>query len=196
MTNESATRRGYAWLLILCVMLISQGCARTFSGRLVDSAHKPVSGALVYIEAYTSHAYAFSWSVSGDSGEVPGKGQPPLRLFMRPGAKLTYCVLASGQYPFIVNDREKVFLGTDISFVVGKNPLPALTYNPLLFHLDFPFENNPGLQKKLMLPSNRLLIETFHEWYRDAGEKAVGIGPEAVRKIEVVDSIVSVISGK
>ena len=178
--------------MILLVMLIHQGCARTFSGRLVDTANNPVCGALVYIEAYTSHTYAFVWSFSGDSGEVPAKGQPRLKLFMRPGAKLMYCVLAPEQYPFIVNDREKVFKSGDISFVIAKNPLAGLAYNPLLFHLDFPYENNPALRKKLLQLENRKLVETFHAWYRDAQDKANGLGPAAMKKIETLDSLMTV----
>jgi hypothetical protein len=176
-------------------MLISQGCARTFSGRLVDSANNPVCGALVYIEAYTSHTYAFAWSVSGDSGEVPAKGQPQLDLFMRPGARLMYCVLVPDQYPFIVNDRGKVFKRSDISFVIAKKPLAGLAYNPLLFHLDFPFENNPALRKKLQGSSNRKLVETFWDWFRDARDKADGLGPEAERKTRVLDSLVLIGAG-
>ncbi|MBN1127743.1 MAG: hypothetical protein JXA71_02080 [Chitinispirillaceae bacterium] len=190
MTEYSAIRRGQAWFLVLCILLITQGCARTFSGKLVDSENNPVSGALVYIEAYTSHTYAFTWSVSGDSGEVPAKGQPRLDLFMRPGARLMYCVLAPEQYPFIVNDREKVFKSGDISFVIAKKPLENLDYNPLLFHLDFPFESNTVLQKKLLHPENRILTETFQVWYKDAEKKAAGVGPAAMRKMEVLESLI------
>ena len=191
MTDRLSIRRGYAGFLILLLMFINQGCARTFSGRLVDTANNPVRGALVYIEAYTDHTYDFTWSVSGDSGEVPAKGQPRLNLFMRPGAKLMYCVLAPEQYPFIVNDRNKVFKSSTISFMIAKNPLTGLAYNPLLFHLDFPFENNEKLRKKLISPANRRLTETFQAWYRDAVKKSEGLGLAALKKIEVLDSLMT-----
>ncbi|MBN2036722.1 MAG: hypothetical protein JW768_08285 [Chitinispirillaceae bacterium] len=191
MNNHTIVDPRYTGLFLSCLVLLQVGCARTFSGRLVDSENNPVSGALVYIESYTNHTYAFSWSMSGDSGEVPAKGQPRLDLFMRPGTKLMYCVLAPGQYPFIVNDRKHVFKSGNISFVIEKKPLAGLAYNPLLFHLDFPFEKNRALQEKLLLPSNRKLVETFHAWYKDARDKADGLGPAAMRKIEALDSILA-----
>lgn len=191
MTNEWVVRRAPTLFLILCVLVIHHGCARTFSGRLVDTENQPVRGALVYIEAYTDHTYSFAWSVSGDSGEVPARGQPRLKLSMRPGAKMMYCVLAPEQYPFIVNDREKVFRAGTLSFEIPKQPLAGLAYNPLLFHLDFPFENSPALRKKLMLSENRILVETFYRWYQDAQATAPGLGPAAMRKIEALDSLLS-----
>jgi hypothetical protein len=191
------SKRNVKFCFLISLLIVSGlNCVRTFTGRLTDENGRSVPGALVYIEAYTNNTYDFTWSISGDSGEVPSKDFPKLRFFMKPWTKFTYCVLAPQRVPFIINDRTGVFKNGDVGFIIKDDINAHSKYNPLLFHLEFPFEENLTLNKKLTLPEQKILIERFSDSYKNARDNSDSFSSEAYRKMEHLDSLVIMLKDK
>jgi hypothetical protein len=109
---------------------------------ILDDAGEPLSGALLYVEAYdASGAYATLVAKAGPAGVIPDQAREPLKIAWRPGARLALAAFHPGHRPVVVRDptRQVVSDGALLELPRGE------AAEPRVVELLFPFEDEPGM---------------------------------------------------
>ena len=179
-----------AAVIVAVILIVNISCNTHFSGTLTDNSGAPLANAIVYVEAYTNGAYDFTWGITDKNGNITSDNFQKLSLPAKPFSKFCYCILPDGKVPFIVNDRQGLYKNGDISFIVSPDTIGSRYYNPALFSLAFPFENNSALRKKLQSQSDTRLIKRFAASYDTAHSHGGGGSPDALRKAAALDRLV------
>jgi hypothetical protein len=157
-------------------LLTAGACNRTFYGHLVDESGRPVENAILYIEAFTTHTYAFGWAQTNQDGIAANALVFPAKT----GTRYAFCILTPNRLPVVIFDYTGFFSNDTFSFVLDEKANNPLGFNQDLFKLGLPFELDQQLLAQLKLPQNRPLVDAFIAAYAMGMQK--GAAPDPLKK--------------
>ncbi len=175
------------------------GCrnAEEITANIVDAANRPISGAILYVEAYDRKGtFDFAFAGSGAAGEVPASGQPTLRIRWRAGAKLAFAVFAEGKKPVVVYDQLGRIQPRGNVFELADLPEVGWRWESRIAELAFPFEDDPVLAGRAAAAHCVGLRQAFREAYRPLIDGEESVLPEEQAKIEALDRLEGLTSPK
>ncbi|MBN1127741.1 MAG: hypothetical protein JXA71_02070 [Chitinispirillaceae bacterium] len=172
--------RAYLYCTLFFVLIFTGACHKTFFGKLVDETGRPVENAILYIEAFTTHTYAFGWAKTNKDGIASTGTGSSLVLPVKAGTRYAFCILAPSRLPVVLFDYTSFFDSDTFSFVLDEKANNPLGFNSDLFKLGMPFEKNPQLQDLLEKPHYRPLVEAFISVYEKGA--AMGATPDPLKE--------------
>jgi hypothetical protein len=172
--------RSYFCCAAAAVLVFVGACNKTFYGKLVDETGRPVKNAVLYIEAFTTHAYAFGWAKTNKEGIASSGGGCSLVLPVKSGTRYAFCILAPNRLPVVIFDYTGFFKSDTFSFVLDEKANNPLGFNNDLFKLGMPFEKDPLLREFLKKPQYRPLVEAFVSIYKKGA--VMGATPDPLKE--------------
>jgi hypothetical protein len=176
--------RPYFYCAAAVVLAFVGACNKTFNGKLVDETGRPVENAFFYIEAFTTHTYAFGWAKTNKDGIASSGADGSLVLPVKSGTRYAFCILAPNRLPVVIFDYTGFFNSDTFSFVLDEKANNPLGFNNDLFKLGMPFEKDPQLRELLKKPPCRPLVEAFISVYKKGTAMRVSPDPLKVKTLD------------
>lgn len=160
--------------------------SKSLSAKIIDTAGKPIAGAVFYAEAYLPNegAFDFAFAISDENGLVPGKASQGIDIEWRRGARLALAAFAEDYQSFAVYDYEGLVQANGINIPLQRVSDGLLSWEPFLGHFTFPFEKNAKLAQRLRESEYQHLRSAFMRAYDPLLKKRITVMPREQQKIQ------------
>jgi hypothetical protein len=156
---------------------------RELRANVLDENGKPVPNSIFYAEAWAqSKCFDFAWAKTGQNGEVPAAGAPPLKIRWRAGARLALAAFAPGKKPAVVYDELGRVRADGLTLRLVDLARADRQWEPRLAQLAFPFPDNPELAARAAAPTGADLLRAFQTAYATLASERVVLPQEQARQ--------------
>ncbi len=177
--------------LFLAVALVLSSCTSTgiLKAHVTDAVGKPITGAVVYLEAWTHpSANDFCYGITDSTGQVAVNAQTSITL--KSGSRIAWAAFAEGKEPMAVIDYRPAKMGGIMEIQLVDWVAPGTGSSSRVSKLAFPFPDHSDLRNRVSRPENSPLRVVFWKAY---GLPTVTFRPEDQYKFAALKGMIEAI---